>query len=234
MDFQAKPERTLSVLDYALMVISGSEGIQPHTKTLYRMLKERGIPVFIFVNKMDITVRQKEDLIEELRNTMGIEAVDFSESAEKTDVFIDDLTLFSTSLMETVLEKDEGKGGSPVSDGQIADAVAAGEIVPVMFGSALKLEGIEELLQVLGRYTKDIQYKKYFGAVIYKTTTSKDGERLCFLKITGGQLKVRDSVTVRSADRNTEDYEAKINQIRLYSGSRFRNAEQADAGTREP
>lgn len=231
VDFQAETERTLSVLDYALIVISGAEGIQPHTRTLYRMLKERGIPAFVFVNKMDITVKDKELLIDDLKDSMGVEAVDFSDSSERTDEFIDELTLYSTALMEAALESEGTKAQARISDGQIADAVSAGEIVPVMFGSALKTDGIRELLEVLRRYTKASGYGKDFGAVIYKTTTAKDGERLCFLKITGGELRVKDSVKVRSADRNSESYETKINQIRLYSGSKYISVDQAGAGT---
>ncbi|MBQ1401253.1 MAG: NYN domain-containing protein [Firmicutes bacterium] len=229
VDFQAETERTLSVLDYALLVISGSEGIQPQTKALYRMLREKGIPVFIFVNKMDITVRPKEDLIDDLRNEMGMDAVDFSDSSERPDGFIDDLTLFSAMLTEAALEGGEGTDG--ISDMQIAEAVAAGEIVPVMFGSALRLEGVDGLLEVLRRYTAAPVYKEKFGAVIYKTTTARDGERLCFIRITGGNLAVRESVTVRSLNGDNDGREAKINQIRLYSGSRFEKADRAEAGT---
>ena len=234
VDFSAETERSLWVLDYALLVVSGSEGVQPHTKTLYRMLRERGIPVFVFVNKMDIALKSREELVERLVEELEMPAVDFSCSSERTDEFIDDVTLCSAELAEAVLEsytdaggEENGEKGCVISDSRIAGAVARGEIVPVMFGSALRMDGVEELIEVLGRYTKEAERNSAFGAKVYKTT-AKDGERICFIKITGGELRVRDSVTVRDAE---ETREAKVNQIRLYSGSRFVTADSVAAGT---
>lgn len=224
VDFSAEMERSLSVIDYALLVVSGSEGVQAHTKTLYRLLKERDIPVFIFVNKLDITVRDREDLIAEMAAELGAGLADFSGAAGMTDDFIDAVTLHSPSLAETVLE-----GGLP-DDGQIADAVIRGETVPVFFGSALKIEGIEALIEALGRYTKEPEYGKEFGARVYKIADSGEGERLCFIKITGGELKVKDKVRTNSA-AGGEGEEEKINQIRLYSGSRYVTADSVPAGT---
>ena len=224
VDFAAEMERTLSVLDYALLVVSGSEGVQAHTKTLFRLLKERGIPVFVFVNKMDIAVRPKEDILAQLSSELGGGMADFSGASERTEAFVDAVTLHSPELAETVLE-----GGMP-SDDQIAEAVLRGEIIPCMSGSALKIEGIEGLLDVLDRYTKAPVYGKEFGARIYKVADADDGERLCFIKVTGGELRVRDKVKVRSASEGGER-EEKVNQIRLYSGSRCVTADSAAAGT---
>lgn len=224
-DFAAEMERSLSVLDYALLVVSGSEGVQAHTKTLFRLLKERGIPAFVFVNKMDIAVRKKEDILNELAGELGAGMVDFSGADKMTEAFTDAVTLYSADLAETVLE-----GGAP-DDGQIADAVLRGEIIPCMFGSALKMEGIDDLLKVLGRFTKEPAYGEEFGARVYKTAASDDGERLCFIKITGGELKVKDKVKVNSAASGGHVTEEKINRILMFSGSRSTPADSAAAGT---
>jgi len=183
VDFAAEMERALSVLDYALLVVSGSEGVQAHTRTLYRLLLDRGIPVFVFINKMDM-------------------------------------------VLEGELE------GAP-DDESIADAVRRCEIVPCIFGSALKQEGIEDLLEILSRFTIMPEYSDEFGARIYKTAAGDDGSRLVFAKITGGTLRARDTVTVhhRVQGREQEDSETKINQIRIYSGSRFTSVNEAEAGT---
>ncbi len=285
VDFAAETERSLSVIDYALLVVSGSEGVQAHTRTLYSMLQERKIPVFIFVNKMDIAVRAKEDIVAELAEELGAGAVDFSGAGisghavndalnEFSDEFIDGVTLHSSALAEKVLEDE------PLNDEDIARAVSRREIVPCMFGSALKMQGIDELLEVIGRFTVQPEYGSEFGARVYKVVNAEDGERLCFIKVTGGELRVREKIggchaekgeniieagtagadssgksgdpgraggTGRSAgydgpDRPGDsgslegsikefDWEDKVNQIRIYSGSRFRTAESAPAGT---
>ena len=224
VDFSAEMERSLSVIDYALLVVSGSEGVQAHTKTLYRLLRERNIPVFIFINKMDIAVRAKEDMIADMAADLGAGMADFSGADGMTDDFLDAVTLHSPDLAETVLE-----GGLP-DDAQIAGAIKRGEIVPCFFGSALKLEGIDALISALGRYTAEPERRSGFGARVYKIADSGDGERLCFIKITGGELKVRDRVRINGA-AGGEGEEAKINQIRLYSGSRYVTADSVPAGT---
>jgi len=223
-DFAAEMERSLSVIDEALLVVSGSEGVQAHTKTLYRMLRSRGIPVFVFINKMDIAVRSREDILSEMISGLGMDAVDFSGAASRSDDFIDGVTLYSPSLAESVLERGE------ISDEEIAGAISRGEIVPCMFGSALRGEGIEDLLEVIGRYSAEPEYGDEFGAKVYKAADAEDGERLCFVKITGGELRVRDKVVIRSA-ADGGAREAKVNQIRLYSGSRCTMTDSATAGT---
>ena len=225
VDFAAEMERSLSVLDYALLVISGSEGVQAHTKTLYRLLKERNIPVFAFVNKMDIAVRKKEDILKELAADLDAGLVDFSGAAERTEEFTDAVTLYSPDLAEMVLE------GEMPDDGQIADVVLRGEIIPCMFGSALKMEGVEGLLEVLGRYTREPAYGEEFGARVYKTAASDEGERLSFIKITGGELKVKDKVRINSASGDEDGGEEKVNRIMLFSGSRCVSVDSAAAGT---
>jgi len=224
VDFAAEMERSLSVLDYALLVISGSEGVQAHTKTLYRLLKERNIPVFAFVNKMDIAVRNKEDILKDLASDLDAGLVDFSRAAERTEEFTDAVTLYSPELAETVLE------GEQITDAEIAESVVKGEIIPCMFGSALKMEGVEQLLEVLGRYTVEPERGAEFAARVYKTAASDDGERLCFIKVTGGELKVKDKVKINSAS-GEEGGEEKINRIMLFSGSRSVSVDSAAAGT---
>ena len=223
VDFAAEMERSLSVLDYALLVISGSEGVQAHTKTLYRLLKERKIPVFAFVNKMDIAVRKKEDILKELASELDAGLVDFSGAAERTEEFTDAVTLYSPELAETVLE------GNEISDDEIADSVIRGELIPCVFGSALKIEGVEKLLEVIGRYTAEPERGEEFGARVYKTVSSDDGERLCFIKVTGGELKVKDKVRINSASGDA-DGEEKVNRIMLFSGSRAVPVDSASAG----
>ena len=224
VDFAAEMERSLSVLDYALLVISGSEGVQAHTKTLFRLLKVKKIPVFAFVNKMDIAVRKKEDILRELASDLDAGLVDFSGAAERTEEFTDAVTLYSPELAEIVLE------GDVLSDDDIAAAVLKGELVPCMFGSALKMEGIDGLLEVLGRYTGEPERGTQFGARVYKTAASDEGERLCFIKVTGGELKVKDKVKINSA-LGDEDCEEKVNRILLFSGSRCVSVDSAAAGT---
>lgn len=224
VDFTAETERVLPVLDYALLVISGSEGIQSHTRTLYRMLREWDIPVFVFVNKMDIAVRPREAIVEELAGELCAGAVDFTDADSRSDEFIDAVTLYSPNLAEAVLE-----GDGTISDGEIAEAICKGELVPCVFGSALKIEGIEGLLGALSSYTAAPRYGDVFGARIYKIAEADDGEKLSFIKVTGGELKVRDKVKVRCA--SGEEREEKISRIRLYSGSRFTQTESAGPGT---
>ena len=243
VDFTAETERCLWVLDYALLVISGSEGVQAHTKTLARMLKERGIPVFVFVNKMDIAIKSREELTDILCSELDMPAVDFSHAGRQTDQFIDDVTLASPRLAEAVLENMQRSAddGQMISDGQLADAIATAELVPVMFGSALKNEGVRQLLEVIGKYTKapapgdvtdaDGSGADELGAKVYKTMNTKECERLCFIKITGGSLKVRDSVKIKSGDKREGDRESKVNQIRLYQGGKFRTVDSAGPGT---
>ncbi|MBE6041274.1 MAG: GTP-binding protein [Clostridiales bacterium] len=258
VDFAAEMERALSVIDYALLVVSGSEGVQAHTRTLFNMLRDRSIPTFIFVNKMDIAVRAKEEIIAELAEELGAGAVDFAGYRERTDSFIDGITLYSSELADIVLgeiaeadlvdnggqEYDYGNNEDSdlvPSDRAIARAIRRGEIVPCMFGSALKLDGVEELLSVIARFAEEPVYGSDLGARVFKVADAEDGERLCFVKVTGGTLRVRDKVKVRSSgetsklqgDHGTDadEWEAKINQIRLYSGNKYVTADEAAAGT---
>ena len=225
-DFAAEMERALSVIDYALLVVSGSEGVQAHTRTLYRMIRERNIPVFVFVNKMDIAVRSGDDIVAEMNKELGPGMVSFTDALltcghrEFSEDFIDDITLYSPELAETVLDTGE------LTDQDIAEAVRRGMIVPCVFGSALKIEGIESLLELIDRFTVEPEYGSGFAARVYKISNAEDGSRLAFVRITGGVLRVRDTVRSYSGE-----WESKVTQIRLYSGSKYTAVDEAAAGT---
>jgi len=210
VDFSAETERTLSVLDYAVLVVSAAEGVQSHTETLWQLLKRYGVPTFIFVNKMDISQYSKEIVREEIRQKLS--CVDFSEIG--TESFFDALAMCDETLMETFLET------GTVPDGLIQEAIQKRHAFPCFFGSALKMDGISALLSALDRFTMQKQAKSEFGAKVFKITEDSQGNRLTHLKITGGTLTARMSIT------DTE----KINQIRLYSGDKFTTANELTAG----
>lgn len=223
VDFSAEMERVLSVIDYALLIISASEGVQSHTETLWRLLKDRNIPVIVYFNKMDLAVRDKHALIGELEQRFGAGFVDFS-SGCSGEQFIDDITLHSPALADLVLADRHP------SDADISAAIASREIFPCCFGSALKMEGIDELLDCLDRFTvenEDYQGQE-FGARIFKVQRDHNDERLTFMRLTGGSLKSRE--TISGIDANGESWTEKINNIRIYSGMKFAQAEEVSAG----
>lgn len=215
VDFSAEMERTLQVLDYAILVISGADGVQGHTKTLWRLLKLYNIPVFIFVNKMDQPGTDKEKLIKELKKQLSDGCIHFE--SDKTEDFYDELAMCDESMMEDFLETGH------IDTLQIKKAVVERKVFPCVFGSALKLEGIEEMLRCIAGHVTIPIYPDEFGAKIFKVTRDDQGNRLTHLKVTGGRLKVRD---VLSGD----DWEEKVNQIRLYSGQKFEAVNEIEAG----
>lgn len=214
-DFSAEMERTLQVLDYAVLVVSGIDGVQAHTRTLWKLLEERGLPVFVFVNKMDRPGTDRENLMKELTDTFGD-----SFATAKTDGSLneDETAMASEELMEEYLN-----GGS-ISDKTITDAVEGRQLFPVIFGSALKLEGVKEFLRCFDRYTRAKQYSEEFGARVYKISRDKQGNRLSHMRITGGRL--RSKMLLNCGGR-----EEKAEQIRLYSGDSFTMTGEAEAGT---
>lgn len=214
VDFSAETERTLQVLDYAILVISGTEGVQSHTKTLWRLLERYRVPTFLFVNKMDIATYSKEIVREEIRQKLS--CVDFTNIG--SEEFYDELSMCDETCMEEFLEKGE------VSDASIIKAIRARKVFPCFFGAALKLSGVEELLAGLDRFTEQPQGKKEFGAKVFKITEDAQGNRLTHMKITSGELKVKSLV-------RTGETEEKVNQIRVYSGTKFETKEVADVGT---
>ncbi len=210
VDFSAEMERTLSVLDCAVLVISGTDGIQGHTRTLWRLLERHAIPTFLFVNKMDLAGADRNALLAQLQDRLDGGCLDFSQGLEPVT---EDLASLDEELMDRYLE------GGPVTTGDAAALIARRLVFPCFFGSALKLEGVEELLDGLSRYTLPPSYPTDFGARVFKI--ARDGaDRLTYVKVTGGSLKVRTLLR-----------EEKVNQIRIYSGAKYQTIDEAPAGT---
>lgn len=215
VDFSAEMERTLQVLDFALLLVSGTDGVQSHTRTLWQLLRRYRIPTFLFVNKMDLPGKGKDGIMEELRRELSEGCVAFD---EETAALYEELALLDEGLMEQVLET--GK----LEDAQIAELIASRRVFPCFFGAALRMEGVDELLSALQRYTKEPKYPEAFSAQVYKIARSEKDERLTFLKVTGGTLAVKQVL-------RGEDWEEKADQLRLYSGSKFTLLQAAPAGT---
>ncbi|MDE5564430.1 MAG: NYN domain-containing protein, partial [Oscillospiraceae bacterium] len=212
VDFSAEMERTLSVLDYAILVVSGSEGVQSHTETLWKLLLHTGVPVLIFVNKMDISHFSREELMYQLRERFSPSCVDFT---VRDDSFAETVGSCDETLMELVLE-----GEMPGSEA-LANAVRARHIFPCVFGSALKFEGTDEFLSLLQELTLPLPERAEFGAKVFKLTEDEQGRRLTHMKITGGVLCVKDVLSG----------EEKVNQIRLYSSAKYTTADEVYPGT---
>ncbi|MDD3220002.1 MAG: TetM/TetW/TetO/TetS family tetracycline resistance ribosomal protection protein [Lachnospiraceae bacterium] len=213
VDFSAEMERTLQVLDYAVLLISGADGIQGHTQTLWRLLKRYNIPAFIFVNKMDQAGTDKKLRMQELKEKFSDSCICFSDS-QNSEEFYEEIAMADEALLEQYLER-----GS-ISKGKIAELISKRQVFPCFFGSALKLEGIEEFLNGLRDYTSIPEYACEFGAKVYKISRDEQGNRLTHMKITGGELKVKDIAG-----------EEKINQIRIYSGAKYETISEVSAGT---
>ena len=219
VDFSAEMERTLSVLDYAVLVISGSDGVQSHTRTLWRLLERYEVPAFLFINKMDLAGADKAALMAQLTGTLSAECVDFSAPADERD---EALALCGEAALEQLLAR------GAVDDALIADMIANRAVFPCFFGSALKMQGVEELLSALGTLTRQKDYPKEFGARVFKISRDAQGARLTWLKVTGGTLRVKSPLTYEVQGR---PYSEKADQLRLYSGVKFRTLEEADAGS---
>lgn len=215
VDFSAEMERTLQILDYAILVISATDGIQSHTQTLWRLLKKYNIPTYIFVNKMDMDGADRDVTLRQLRQKFSDNCVDFSTNG-------DELTEALALCNDNLLTKYEN---SHITTEDISNAIRDRDVFPCLFGSALKLDGVEQLLECIDTYTIMPSYDDTFGAKVYKIADDK-GQRITFLKVTGGTLKVKE-VLQSKKNENAE----KVNQIRLYSGEKFTTAEQVPAGT---
>lgn len=211
VDFSAEMERTLQVLDAAVLVISASDGVQGHTVTLWKLLKRYQVPVFLFVNKMDQQGTDQDVLMRELCDRLGGGLTNFSE--ENKNTLLEELAMCDEELLNCFLEKGD------ISEELIRKAIAQRKVFPCFFGSALKLFGVRELMEGIVRYMPISGYPKEFGARVFKITRDNQGNRLTHMKITGGCLKARDVL-------KTE----KVNQIRIYSGEKFDAVNEACAG----
>ena len=219
IDFSAEMERTLSVLDYAVLVISGSDGVQSHTRTLWCLLARYEVPTFLFINKMDLAGTDKSALMERLTQTLSAECVDFSAPPQERD---EALALCDEAALESLLER-----GS-IDDSLIPEMIKSRKVFPCFFGSALKMDGVENFLSALARFTVAPEYPSEFGAKVFKISRDAQGGRLTWLKVTGGALRVKAPLSYRAQN---QDYQEKADQLRLYSGIKFRTLEKAGAGS---
>lgn len=224
VDFSAEMERTLPLLDYAILVISGTDGVQAHTRTLWRLLKQYRVPVFVFVNKMDYEAINKQQLMQLLKEELSDDCICFYAGDEET-LDYEAIALCDETVMDTYL-----KDGT-VSEEQISELILNRKLFPCYFGSALKLTGVKQLLSGLDRYTKQPCYREEFAARVYKIGRDSKGERLTYMKLTGGSLSAREELVVSHAFEESEKAaKEKVNQIRLYSGVSYEMADRVYAG----
>ena len=217
VDFSAEMERTLQVLDYAVLVISGTDGVQAHTETLWQLLRRYRVPVFVFVTKMDLPGADRAALMADLRAHLSGTCVDF------TDPDPEQIALCDEAALEQYLDT----GALP--DETVRALIRSRKLFPCLFGSGLKLTGVDAFLAALERYAAPPEYPAEFGARVFKIMRDAQGNRLTCLKVTGGQLRVRAPLTYfpRGADTPVQE---KVNAIRLYSGEKFESAETVPAG----
>ena len=220
VDFSSEAERTLQVQDYAILVISARDGVQPHTETLWRLLSRYDVPVFIFVNKMDLDGTDKNAVLAELKKRLSDNCVDFTASEEELS---ENAALCDEKLMEKYLEQGE------ISGEEISAAIKERKIFPCWFGSALKLEGVAEFIEGLEKYTLKQYYGSEFGARVFKIARDPQGNRLTYMKITGGSLRAR-SVIGYLPKGGESCLEEKANMLRIYSGEKFEPTDEVTAG----
>ena len=224
VDFSSEAERTMGVLDYAILVISGTDGVQGHTMTLWRLLKRYGVPVFLFVNKMDLAGADRAALMAELKTKLDDGCVDVGDGTD--DGWLEEAAMCGESAMETFLET------GTLPDEVLAGLIGERKLFPCCFGSALKLDGVARLLGCLDRYTRQKAAPAEFGARVFKIARDSQGNRLTYLKVTGGRLRVKDLLTNRRLGLPEEKvWEEKADQLRIYSGEKFQTVEQAEPGT---
>ena len=209
VDFSSETERTLSVLDYAILVISGLDGVQSHTLTLWKLLKLYNVPTFVFVTKMDFARKSREEIIENLNSELDGEFVDFGDE----EAVSENMALCSESLMEKYLS------GEKIDEKEIAEAIKLRKIFPCFFGSGLKLDGIDKFIKALEEYAIQPEYPEVFGAKVFKISHDSQGVRLTHIKVTGGSVKVREMIG-----------DEKISCIRIYSGAKFTTADEVRSG----
>lgn len=215
VDFSAETERTLQVLDYAILVISATDGVQSHTQTLWKLLAKYKVPCFIFVNKTDLDGADKDVVLYQLKSKLSDGCVDFTLPDDELN---ENIALCDDVILEKYEEDSLGKQ-------DVASAIKNRKVFPCMFGSALKLDGVDAFMDLINDYTEQPQYGSDFGAKVYKISEDK-GQRLTMMKITGGTLKVKE---ILKSEKNINS--EKVNQIRLYSGEKFTAVDEATAGT---
>ena len=222
VDFSCETERSLSVQDYCVLVISATDGIKPHTKTLWQLLAARRIPTFIFINKTDISDRTRDELFDEVRTVLSDKCVNFTRMG--TYEFYDELAGKDESLIEEFLDTDT------LSDNSITEAIRQRLVFPCFFGSALKLKGVEELLVGIDRFTRETPYPvSLFGAKAYKIMRDQNGRRMTLAKITGGTLYPKSMIEYRT--RSGETISEKVEEIRLITHDKSRPLKEAERGT---
>lgn len=237
VDFSAEMERTLAVLDYAILVISGADGIQGHTETLWRLLKRYNVPTFIFINKMDAPAADKTKLLNQLKKRFSDGCIDFTGAHDNNAALADvmeDIAMQSETAMESYLES------GTIPDETIREMIADRALFPCFFGSALKMDGIDEFVAGFERYVREPEYDSEFGAHIYKVSHDAQGNRLTWLKVTGGEFKAKTmlSGTARVGtdlgESKIDDdgmWHEKVDQVRVYSGAKFTTVDSVVAGT---
>ena len=217
VDFSTEMERTLQVLDYAILVISSADGVQGHTRTLWHLLKRHHIPVFLFINKMDQPGADRERVLDEIQKQLDTSCIDFGSCMKPDPEFYDSVAMCDEQLMEEFLVSEK------IETCHIQNAIMHRKIFPCLFGSALKQEGVDELLKVLDYFMQDKDYPEEFGARIFKIAHDEQNNRLTYMKITGGSLKVKSVLS-------NGTWSEKADQLRIYSGNQYKAVNEVCAG----